>query len=76
MHTRQVKGFPALGASVCLIKKAFNWKMLAVLMITAASFNLSSCTAFDGGGQITPQDQVDDEYGPGCKLINGVIICP
>ena len=76
MYTHLVKGLPALGASVCLIKKVFNWKMLAALMITAASFNLSSCTAFDGGDQITPQDQVDDEYGPGCKLINSVIICP
>lgn len=75
MYTRQVKGLPALGASVCLIKKAFNWKMLAVIMITAASLNLSSCTAFDGG-QITPQGQVDDEFGPGCKLVDGVIICP
>lgn len=76
MQINQVKGFPALGASFSLIKKTFNWKMLAVIMITTASLNLSSCTAFNDSGEIAPQTQAGDEFGPGCKLVNGVIICP
>lgn len=60
----------ALKALVRPKANLLNWRVLALMLFLGATTCLSSCTAFEE----TYYDQADD-LGPGCKLVNSVIIC-
>lgn len=74
MTISKTKCVRALKALVCPSVSKLNWKVLALVLFLGATSSLSSCTAFEE----TYYEQADDgdgDLGPGCKLVNGIIIC-
>lgn len=74
MYAQNMKCERALSLSIARIKKMLTVKALLVSLFFATTIGFTSCTAFEDS--YYPQDQVDGDLGPGCKIVNDVVVCP